>query len=109
MPSFQCRKLLAKSQVFEKQPATTLEELEDHTRQEYKRVNHVRVLSCFACEWQCHILLKSQADRILARGNGRWSQSLLSYAHEANISPAVDDQSQILIVCITVAERRTRS
>jgi hypothetical protein len=69
MASFQCHKLLAKRQVFEKQPATTVEELEDHTRQEYKRVNHVRVLSRFACELQCHILLKSQADRISTRDN----------------------------------------
>jgi hypothetical protein len=50
MPSFQCCELLAKSEVFEKQPATTVEESEDHTRQEYKRVYHVRVLSRFACE-----------------------------------------------------------
>ena len=27
----------------------------------------MRVLSRFACEWQCHILLKSHGDRILAR------------------------------------------
>jgi hypothetical protein len=71
MPPFQCRKLLAKSQVFEKQHATTVEELEDHTCQEYKRVNHLRVLSRFAFEWQCRILLKSQADRILARDKGK--------------------------------------
>jgi|SRR5580704_8765002 hypothetical protein len=75
MASFQCHKLLAKRQVFEKQPATTVEELEDHTRQEYKRVNHVRVLSRFACELQCHILLKSQADRILTRDRGREFES----------------------------------
>ena len=66
MPSFQCRELLAKSEVFEKQPATTVEESEDRTGQEYKRVYHVRVPSRFACEWQCRILLKLQADRILA-------------------------------------------
>jgi hypothetical protein len=69
MPSFQYRELLAKSKVFEKQHATTLEESEDRTRQEYKRFYHVRVLSRFACEWQCRILLKLQADRILARDN----------------------------------------
>lgn len=49
MPSFQCRKLLAKSEVFEKQPATIVEESEDCTRQKHKRVYHVRVLSRFAC------------------------------------------------------------
>jgi hypothetical protein len=58
--------LLAKSEVFEKQSATTVEESEDRIDQEYNRVYHVRVLSRFACEWQCHTLLKSQADRILA-------------------------------------------
>ena len=67
MSSFQYRELLAKSEVFEKQPATTVEESENRTRQKYKRVYHVRVLPRFACEWQCRILLKSQADRILAR------------------------------------------
>jgi hypothetical protein len=66
MPSFQYRELLAKSEVFEKEPATTVEESDDRTDQEYKRVYHVRVLSRFACEWQCRILLKSQADRVLA-------------------------------------------
>jgi hypothetical protein len=69
MLSFQCRELLAKSEVFEKQPATTVEESEDRTRQKHKRVYHVRVLSRFACEWQCRILLKSQTDGILARDN----------------------------------------
>lgn len=67
MPSFQYRELLATSEVFEKQLATTVEESENRTRQEYKRVYHARVLSRFACEWQCRILLKSQAARILAR------------------------------------------
>jgi hypothetical protein len=66
MLSFQSRELLAKSEVFEKQPATTLEDSEDRTRQKHKRVYHVRVLSRLACEWQCRILLKSQADGILA-------------------------------------------
>src|ERR1700674_1806559 len=66
MLSLQHRELLTKSEVFEKQRAMTVEESEDHTRQEYNRVYHVRVLSRFACEWQCRILLKSQADRVLA-------------------------------------------
>ncbi len=50
MPSFQYRELLAKSEVFEKQHATTLEESEDRTRQECKRVYHAQVLSRFPCE-----------------------------------------------------------
>jgi hypothetical protein len=48
-------------------PATTVEESEDRTRQEHKRIYHVWVLSRRACERQCRILLKSLADRILAR------------------------------------------
>jgi hypothetical protein len=52
MPSFHYRELLAKSEVFEKQSATAVEESEDRTDQKYNRVYHVRVLSCFACEWQ---------------------------------------------------------
>jgi hypothetical protein len=70
MPSFQCRELLAKSEVFEQQTAMTAEESEDRTDQEYKCVYHMRVLSRFACEWQCRILLKSQADRVLAKDTG---------------------------------------
>jgi hypothetical protein len=35
MLSFQCRELLAKSEVFEQQTATTVEESEDRTDQEY--------------------------------------------------------------------------
>ena len=77
MLSFQCRELLAKSEVFEKQRAMTVEESEDHTRQEYNRVYHVGVLSRFACEWQCRILLKSQADGILARDRSPTPSKLL--------------------------------
>ena len=71
MLSLQCRELLVKSEVFEKQSATTVEESEDRTRQENKHVSHERVLSRFACEWQCSILLKSQADTILATDRPR--------------------------------------
>ena len=70
MASFQYRELLAKNEVFEKQTVTTVENSEDRTRQEYKRVYHVRVLSRIPSEWQCRILLKSQADGILARDSG---------------------------------------
>jgi hypothetical protein len=41
MLPFQCRELLAKGEVFEKQTATIAEELEDRTRQEYKHIYHV--------------------------------------------------------------------
>jgi hypothetical protein len=58
---------LAKGEVFEKQLATALEESDDRTNQECNHVYHVRVLSRFVCEWQRRILLKSKADRILAR------------------------------------------
>src|SRR6267142_6493972 len=67
MPSFQYRELLAKSELFDQQTATTGEESEDRTDQEFKRVYYMRVLSRLACDWQCRILLKSQADRVLAR------------------------------------------
>jgi hypothetical protein len=42
--------LLTKNKVFKEQSATTLEESENRTRQEYERVYHMRVLSRFACE-----------------------------------------------------------
>lgn len=66
MLSLHYRQLLTKSEIFEKQPARTAEESEDRTRQEYKRVYHARLLSQFACGTQRHIVLKLQADRILA-------------------------------------------
>ena len=50
MPSLQYGELLAKSEVFEKQFATTVDESENRTRQEYKRVYNVRALPRFACE-----------------------------------------------------------
>jgi hypothetical protein len=52
MPLFQCREMLAKSEIFEQQTAMTVEESEDRTCQEYKRVCHARVLSRFAFERQ---------------------------------------------------------
>jgi hypothetical protein len=64
--SLQCRELLAKSQVFKKESTTSAEESRDRTYQESDGVYHARVLSHFACGRQRCILLKSQADRILA-------------------------------------------
>ena len=66
MPSFQCHELLAKSQIFEKEPATTAENTKDRTDQESKNMYHAIVVSHFACGRQHRMLLKSQADRLLA-------------------------------------------
>jgi hypothetical protein len=55
-------------------PAATLGESEDRTDQEYNRLYHVRVHSRFVCEWQCRILLNSQADGILANHRGSLSK-----------------------------------
>jgi hypothetical protein len=52
-----------------------MEESEDRTSQGYQRVYHARVLSRFACESQCRILLKPQADRILASDKEQQSHS----------------------------------
>ena len=59
--------LLAKGEVFQKQPTMSVEEAADRSRQEPNGVYHVAVLSHSACGWQHRMLLKSQADRILAR------------------------------------------
>jgi len=67
MSALQCRELLAKGEVFQKQPTTIAEEAPDRSRQEPNGVYHVPVLSHSACGWQRRMLLKSQADRILAR------------------------------------------
>jgi hypothetical protein len=61
---------LAKNEVFEKHPATTVEESEDYTDQDYNCVYPVRVLSRLACEWQRLTLLKLQANRILVNDGG---------------------------------------
>ena len=66
MASIQCRGLLVNSEIFEKQLVTTAGESKDSIRQETKRAYHVRVLSRFAWEPQCRILLKSGADRNMA-------------------------------------------
>ena len=64
------RELLAKSEVFEKHPATTVEESGDFTDQDYNCVYPVRGLSRLACEWQRLSLLKLQAYRILVDDGG---------------------------------------
>ena len=69
MPSFQCRELLAKSKVFKKQRASGVEQAKDRAKQESENVCHAVLLQRLACETQCSILLKSRADRILARHN----------------------------------------
>jgi hypothetical protein len=62
--------LLAKSQVLEKEYTTSAEESNDRAYQESNGGYHARVLSHFACGRQLCILLKSQADRILANDTG---------------------------------------
>ena len=66
MPSFQCRKLLTESEVFNQEAATCVEEAKNGAEQESKGLCHAGLLSRFACGTQRYILLKSQADRILA-------------------------------------------
>jgi hypothetical protein len=99
MPSFQYRELLAKSEVFKKQTATTVEESGDCTRQEYKHVYHVRVLSRSTCEWQCRILLKPQADRIVARDRAEYKALRFGIGlHSCYVRPAdVRDHLSILL------------
>ena len=48
------------------------------------------MLSRFACEWQCHILLKSQADRILARDRLR-SQSVIETLADVMVWRLISD------------------
>jgi hypothetical protein len=66
MPSFQCRQLLTESEVFNQEAATCVEEAKNGAEQESKGLCHAGLLSQFACGTQRYILLKSQADRILA-------------------------------------------
>ena len=64
---FQHRELLTKGQVFEKESATSTDKPNNRTCQESDGTYHARVLAYFPCGRQCRILLKSQADRFLAR------------------------------------------
>src|SRR6266852_854848 len=70
MPSFQRRELLTKGQVFKKEPMTSAEEPKKCAHQESDGTYHAKVLSHFACGRQRRMLLKADADCILARGNG---------------------------------------
>ena len=93
MPSFQCRELLAKSKVFKKQRASGVEQAKDRAKQESENVCHAVLLQRLACETQCSILLKSRADRILARHKRR------SGEYEAKLSVGttwLDDESGFL-------------
>jgi hypothetical protein len=63
-----CRKLLGTAVALLQDRSRVLA-----SRQKYERVHHVRVLSRFACKGQRRILLKSQADRIVARDNSDFS------------------------------------
>ena len=71
MPSFQCRELLTKSEVFNQEAATCVEEAKNGAEQESKGLCHAGLLSRFACGTQRYILLKSQADRILANDRAK--------------------------------------
>jgi len=64
---FQNSELLAKHEVFKKQPAMTTEEANKSADQKTDSTYHAQVISQFACERQRRILLKLQADRVLAR------------------------------------------
>lgn len=99
MPPFQCRELLAKNEVFKKEPTTRAEEAKNRTYQESDGLYHEVVLSHFACERQRCILLKSQADRILANdrvteGLGCWvGLWALSTRHPASTIPRKEEQN----------------
>ncbi len=67
MPSSQCRELLTKGQVFKKELTTSTEEPKKSAYQESDGTDHAKVLSYFACERQRRMLLKAQADCILAK------------------------------------------
>ncbi len=67
MSSFQGRELLTKGQIFKMEATMGAEEAKKRAYQKPDATDHAKVLSHFACEGQRRILLKSKADRILAR------------------------------------------
>jgi len=70
MPSFQRRELLTKGQVFKKEPTTNAEEPKKSAYQESDGTDHAKVISHFVCGRQRRMLLKAQADCILAKDTG---------------------------------------
>jgi hypothetical protein len=69
-PSLQRYELLTKDQVFKKEATMGAEEPKKRAYQKSDAADQPKVLSHFACGGQRRIFLKSQADGILARGNG---------------------------------------
>jgi hypothetical protein len=66
MLPLQCCELLFEGQGLEEEPATSAEESKNRTQHESNEVYHASVLPYFDGERQRCILLKSQADVILA-------------------------------------------
>jgi hypothetical protein len=64
---FQDDELLAKCQVFKPEAPKRTEKANNRGQKEPDNVQHRCVLSQVACEWQLHMLLKTEADRLLAR------------------------------------------
>jgi len=76
MFALQCCELLAKGQVFKEESATIAEESQDRTYKELNDIYHASLLSHSACGQQLCILLKSQADRILANDSQKLVEEL---------------------------------
>ncbi len=100
---FQRRELLTKGQVFKKESATSTDKPKNRTCQESDGTYHARVLAHFPCGRQCRILLKSQADRILAKeGQRSAANSICSLLDAATLGTLMGKKRcQERNVCIT--------
>jgi hypothetical protein len=110
MSALQYCELLAKGEVFQKQPTMSVEEAPDRSRQEPNGVYHVPVLSHSAYEWQRRMRLKSQADRILANDRTQNTEHHPKNpghrAHQDQRSTLVTDdfkESRSFVFCVTQA------
>jgi hypothetical protein len=75
MSPLQHRELLAKNQVLKEETAMSAEESKNRANQKSNSGYQATVLSHFACGRQPRILLKSQADRVLANDRDQLSIS----------------------------------
>jgi hypothetical protein len=63
------KELLPQRQVFKQKAPTRTEKANKRGQKESNRVKHSGVLSQVACEWQPVMLLKTEANRAVARHN----------------------------------------
>jgi len=94
--------------VFKKKDSTRAEEPKKCTYQDSDGTYHVNLLSHFAGGRQYRMLLKSQADRILARGRGNKGKDARLLAQFCRLFSRMDegDLGMVLFMAQKMARRK---